>query len=215
MKSLKTIAPCTFFIFAFIGFRLGGWLGFGLAVGFGLLVAYVVSQALHSTELRIGQVEFDKTARELLTSAMSEDWGEIRILPHKPGMRTYKSKEDSARKLHSIQSEEGGFIFLEVEPDLTQFRKSVLRVSGHRIQHHCILRCTSPAVPNAIAAIALAIRDQMGRNPQVYLNWTRNHPAVEYIKFWFLGEGQTAPLTHEVLRVTEPDESKRPLVHVV
>jgi hypothetical protein len=37
---------------------------------------------------------------------------------------------------------------------------------------------------------------------------------VYLIRFILFGEGDTAPVTHEVLREAEPEASQRPLIHV-
>lgn len=77
-----------------------------------------------------------------------------------------------------------------------------------------ILRCKSPAVPNAIAAILLNIREQTEKNPHVYLGWTEGDPIANVFKYIFFGEGETAMLTREILRCAEAKESKRPFVHL-
>jgi hypothetical protein len=38
--------------------------------------------------------------------------------------------------------------------------------------------------------------------------------VANIFRFLFLGEGDAAPLTHEVLRMAVPDMSRRPIVHV-
>ena len=82
-------------------------------------------------------------------------------------------------------------------------------IDGHRV-----LRCQSAAIPNAIAALLLYVRDRTGRVPHVYFGWTEGNPITYLLRFLVFGEGDTAPVTREVLRLAEPDPSKRPRVHV-
>ena len=77
-----------------------------------------------------------------------------------------------------------------------------------------MLRCKSPAIPNAIAALLLYIRDQTGQIPHVYFGWTEGNPITYLLKFLAFGEGDTAPVTREVLRQSEHDPARRPRVHV-
>ena len=68
--------------------------------------------------------------------------------------------------------------------------------------------------PNAIAALLLYIRDQTGQIPHAYFGWTEGNPIVYLLKFLAFGEGDTAPVTREVLRQTEPNPLRRPRIHV-
>src|SRR4029453_12420249 len=106
-------------------------------------------------------------------------------------------------------------IFLEVElSDASEFSEDLLEVTGHQESGYKILRCANPAIPNAIAAILLDIRDRTQKIPNVYLGWTEGHPIGYTIKYIFHGEGETAPLTREILRSAEPYEERRPFLHV-
>ena len=77
-----------------------------------------------------------------------------------------------------------------------------------------VLKCTSPAIPNAIAALLLHVRDQTKRQAHIYMGWTEGNPILYVIKFIFLGDGETAAVTREILREAESDQKKRPKVHV-
>jgi hypothetical protein len=105
-------------------------------------------------------------------------------------------------------------LFLEIRPgDASQFSE-LLTVEGLEIGGHRVLRCQSPAIPNAIAALLLYIRDQTGLIPHVYFGWTEGNPITYLLKFLAFGEGDTAPVTREVLRQSEHDPLRRPRVHV-
>lgn len=174
-----------------------------------ILLTSLISRAIRSTELRIMNVELDKTAQEYLDELQES---EIRLVAHRSGAMDHKSKEAEARRVHNLS---GPLIFLEVErTDASEFTEDVLMVRGMELYGYKILKCKSPAVPNAIAALLLHIRDVTGKLPNVYMGWTEGHPLQYVLKYLFFGEGETAPITREVLREAEPDQLRRPLVHV-
>ncbi len=180
-----------------------------------ILIASVLSRAIRSTELRIEKVHMDDAALEFIDQAINSHWGEIRLLPHRVGMQDFRLKEQRSRRIHSIQPEEGDFIFLEVKlSDSSEFFDELLEVTGHTENGHRILRCSSLAVPNAIAAILLEIRNRTGKVPHVYFSWSEGHPIGHTLKYIFLGEGDIAAVTREIVRGAEIDDAKRPLVHV-
>jgi len=77
-----------------------------------------------------------------------------------------------------------------------------------------VLRCQSPAIPNAIAALLLHIRNRTGNIPHVYFGWTEGNPITYLLKFLAFGEGDTAPVTREVLRKAIKNPLERPRIHV-
>jgi hypothetical protein len=89
-----------------------------------------------------------------------------------------------------------------------------LSIRGETVEGYRILRTESPAVPNAIAAFLLYLRDEMGKLPHVYFGWSEGNPISYLLKYIAFGEGDTAPVTHEVLRQAERDSNRRPIVHV-
>ena len=108
-----------------------------------------------------------------------------------------------ARRASRITCRGNAVLFLEVRPgDVSEF-SGTLRVHGVDVAGHHVLRCVSAAIPNAIAALLLYIRDETGRVPHAYFGWTEGNPIAYLLKFLAFGEGDTAPVTREVLRQTE------------
>ena len=107
-----------------------------------------------------------------------------------------------------------GAIFLEVDiTDASDF-EAVVTVSGASVEEHLVLRATGPSVPNVLAAVLLDVRDRMPMPPHAYFAWSETGPGVNALRFLLAGEGDVPPLTHEVLRLAESDEDRRPQVHV-
>jgi hypothetical protein len=179
----------------------------------GIVATSVASRTLRSTELRITSVNLGPKASEFLA-----DLGEypVRLIAHRPGRRTmdeYDWKEVRAREDHSLNSGEP-VLFLEViQGDASEFSGD-LEVRGVRVGRHRILRAASPAIPNAIAAILLETQKRSGQISHAYFGWTEGNPIAYMLKFIFLGEGDTAPVTREVLRRAVRDQRERPRIHV-
>jgi hypothetical protein len=106
-------------------------------------------------------------------------------------------------------------IFVEITvTDPSEFA-SELHVEGV-VMHdrYRVLRASSSTVPNALAALMLHIRQQTGRRPHVYFEWTEGNPGLNLARYILFGVGEVAPVTREVLRRAEPDRATRPHVHV-
>jgi len=175
----------------------------------------LVSRTLRSTELRVHGFELDGPARAFI-NGVTRRGRAIRIIANRPGSGLPSEYEDKMREAsdsHHVPPDEP-VLFLEIQPgDASEF-SDVLRVQGVEVGGHLILRSKSPAIPNAIAALLLYIRDETGVIPHVYFGWTEGNPITYLLKFLAFGEGDTAPVTREVLRQVEADPSRRPRVHV-
>ena len=173
----------------------------------------LVSRVMRSTELRVQGIEADEKAQEFLRAAAGTA---VRIIANRPDRgdaAEYEHKLREASESHHLPPEER-VLFLEVRPgDVSEFAHT-LKVEGAEIAGHQVLRCTSPAIPNAIAALLLFCRDQTGKIPHAYFGWTEGNPIAYLLKFLAFGEGDTAPVTREVLRQAEPDPMRRPRIHV-
>ena len=178
-----------------------------------IVSASLLSRALRSTELRVSQVVLSPRAQAFVDEVAP--FG-VRLIAHRPDKRTedeYDKKEQQAREDHSLDKGEP-VLFLEVvQGDASDFMED-LQVRGAQVGRHRLLRCASPAVPNAIAALLLHLRDRTGRIPDAYFGWTEGNPVAYVLKYLALGEGDTAPVTREVLRRTVKNPLERPRIHV-
>ena len=93
----------------------------------------------------------------------------------------YQFKEREKRQDNHIPTRDP-VLFLEVTPgDASEF-SGVLKVRGVDVNGYRILRTESPAVPNAIAAFLLHLRDQTGKIPHVYFGWSED-PLMYLLRY--------------------------------
>ena len=178
-----------------------------------IVTTSLFSRAIRSTELRIANVNLSPQAQGFVDEVAPHP---LRIVAHRPDKRTeqeYDTKERQAREDHSLDDGEP-LIFLEVsQGDASDFRED-LYVRGVQVGRHRVLRCKSPAIPNAIAALLLHIQKQTRRTPHAYFGWTEGNPITYVLRYLALGEGDTAPVTREVLRKAIRNPLERPRIHV-
>lgn len=180
---------------------------------FGIVATSFVSRAMRTTEVRIDDIQFDAAANEIIKELAE---GEIRIVTNRRevgNVGEYRFKEHEKRIDNHIPATDP-VVFYEVElGDASEF-SGALRIRGVDVEGYKILRTESPAVPNAIAALLLHLRDRTGKIPHVYFGWSEGNPLMYLIRYIIFGEGDTAPVTREILRQAEPDPELRPNVHV-
>ena len=178
-----------------------------------IVLSSLLSRVIRSTELRIQDVKLSQSAKTMIDDLKDVP---IRIIAHRPDKRTvqeYEKKEKQAREDHSLDSGEP-VIFLEVsQGDASDFTDDLI-VRGVKVEKHNVLRCKSPAIPNAIAALLLYLRDTTGQLPHAYFGWTEGNPIVYVLKYLIFGEGDTAPVTREVLRKSVAKPLERPHIHI-
>ncbi|AYJ47428.1 amino acid transporter [Rhodococcus sp. P1Y] len=172
------------------------------------------SRVTRSFELRSDSVEFDEEALAFITEAAAG--GSIQLVCHDSRHlepEEYAAKEAQQRKDSRIPSDVP-ILFLEANiKDASDFSTDLV-VHGRRRGDYRILWVDAVAVPNSIAAVLLHIRDTTEVNPDVYFEWSEGNPIVNLLRFLFIGAGEVAPVTREVLRRAEPDRARRPNVHV-
>jgi hypothetical protein len=178
-----------------------------------IIVTSLISRAIRSTELRVTDVQMDDVARRFLEEYPG---AEIRIIANEPDARDeqeYREKEQEERANHHIPPDDP-ILFLEVTITDSSDFEDTLRVTGEERFGYRILCVEAPAVPNAIAALLLHIKEVTGKLPHVYFSWMETNPVVQLLGYLLTGEGDVPPLTREVLRQAEPDPRNRPVVHV-
>jgi len=179
-----------------------------------IVATSLVSRVYRSLELRQEHIELDETALRFIEEAAHGD--EIHIVANRRqagDKAEYDRKETKQREDNHIPRNVP-IIFLEVDVDDASEFEEVLEIRGVEVGGHKVMRGVSSVVPNAIAALLLHLRDTTGKTPHCYFGWTQGNPIVYLFRFLLFGEGDTAPITHEVLREAEPDAGKRPAVHV-
>jgi hypothetical protein len=185
--------------------------GFFIAL---IILVSLLSRLARTTELRVERVEIDDAAERFLDEAASQ--GTLRIITNAPAesnAEEYRREIAENRQDHNLSSQDP-ILFLEVEVcDASEFA-NVMKVQGKEVGGYRVLHAEGAAVPNAIAAFLLYLRDRTGKIPHAYFHWGSKNPIAYLFDYVAFGRGDTAPVTREVLRQAEPDEEKRPSIHV-
>ncbi len=181
---------------------------------FAMIFMSFVSRAFRSTELRITSVHLDAEAETFVSACAHKT---IRLIACKPNSSSTNDGREQAkaemREMYSLSPETVLYFVELTRGDTSDFNES-LEVHGVREGRDCIFRATSAAVPNSIAAFLIYLQQATGCIPHAYFHWTDVNPVVNVMRYIFLGEGDTAPLTHEVLRRAIKDPAQRPVIHV-
>ncbi|MFE7236287.1 amino acid transporter [Streptomyces sp. NPDC002405] len=179
----------------------------------GIILVSLLSRLARSFELRVTSVTLDGMAERFVRDIASR---KIRFIAKEPERR---DKSDYRDKIEQIRSDSDiplteDFVFVEVTvTDPSEFEAGLTVHGEVRHDRYRVLALESAAVPNALAALLLHVREMTGRTPHIYFEWTEGNPFANFLRFFLFGQGEVAPVTREVLREAEPDRAKRPRVH--
>jgi hypothetical protein len=175
-----------------------------------IVVSSVVSRFMRSTELRFHGFEFADPQSRFLWDSMKMLEFPV-LVPHRPGGRSLRAKEESIRKEHRL-GPEVPVVFIEANlGDASDFYQTptmeVIQEEGVFILR--IRNCAS--VAHTIAALALELA-KVGSPPEIHFGWSDQSPIAANLSFLFLGEGNVPWMVRELISDTEPDPAKQPRV---
>ncbi|MCU1667890.1 MAG: amino acid transporter [Blastococcus sp.] len=178
-----------------------------------ILVLSLVSRLSRSLELRVTEVHLDPLAQLFVRDCSRR---KLRLVANEPDSRDeaeYREKLWQIKNDHDLPDED--IVFAEVTVGDPSDFESTLNVHGEVVHgRYRVVTMHSNSVPNALAALLLDVRDETGKVPHIYFEWTEGNPLANVLRFLFTGSGEVAPVTREVLREAEPDRNRRPRVHV-
>ncbi|MFF6806164.1 amino acid transporter [Streptomyces sp. NPDC012616] len=179
----------------------------------GIILVSLLSRLARAFELRVTSVTLDDMAERFIRDIASR---KIRFIANEPDQRDkaeYRDKIEQIRADNDMPEQED-FVFVEVTvTDPSEF-ESGLAVRGEVLHgRYRVLTLESSSISNALAALLLHVRDETGRVPHIYFEWTEGGPFANFLRFFLFGQGEVAPVTREVLREAEPDRARRPRVH--
>ena len=187
-----------------VGLFIASW--FILAI----VVSSVVSRLWRSTEWRFEGWRFADDHSHFL-------WDSLRhlefpvLVPHRPGGRSLKEKEEIIRKEHRL-GPEVPVVFVEAYlGDPSEFYFSpvmeVKQEEGAFIIK--VFRCAS--IAHTLAAVALEL-SKTGQPPEIHFGWSNESPIAANIGFLLFGEGNVPWMVRELIQDVEPRPEHQPRV---
>ncbi|MCZ7375733.1 amino acid transporter [Micromonospora sp. WMMC250] len=179
----------------------------------GIIVVSLLSRLSRAFELRVDHVELDPVATRMIDG---RDGRRIRLIAHEPdgrGAAEYRAKLAQTMADNDFP-DDSDVLFVEVRvTDPSDFETELVVTGSLAAGRFPVLSLTSSAVPNALAALLLEIRDRTRRRPHIYFEWTEGGPGRNVLRYLAFGQGEIASVTREILRRHEPDPRRRPHVH--
>lgn len=175
-----------------------------------IVLSSIVSRFMRSKEKRSQGLEFVDTQSRFLWDSMKMLEFPV-LVPHRPGGRSLREKEESIRNEHRL-GPEVPVVFIEAHlGDASEFYQTPLlevkQEEGVFILN--IRRCAS--IAHTIAAIALELSN-VGRPPEIHFGWSDESPMAANLSFLLFGEGNVPWMVRELILDAEPDPAKQPRV---
>jgi hypothetical protein len=187
-----------------VGLFIASW--FILAI----IASSIFSRFLRSKELRFQGLDFVDSQSRFLWDSMKMLEFPV-LVPHRPGSRSIREKEDSIRKEHRL-GPEVPVVFIEAYlGDVSEFYQTplmqVIQEEGVFILR--IHRCAS--IAHTIAALALEL-SKAGAPPEIHFGWSDESPMAANIGFLLFGEGNVPWMVRELITDAEPNPTRQPRV---
>jgi hypothetical protein len=178
-----------------------------------IVAVSIVSRVHRSLDLRATRIELDPVAEQFVRDCSRRT---LRLIAHEPADGSAPEYYETLVRTATDNDLPAGadVVFVEVTvTDPSDFETELLVRGVVRHHRYRVLELQSSAVPNALAALLLDIRDRTGHRPHVYFRWSEGNPALNYLRYLLFGHGEVAPVTREILRRQVPDRARRPHVH--
>jgi hypothetical protein len=178
-----------------------------------IVAVSIVSRVHRSLDLRATGIELDPVAEQFVRDCSRRT---LRLIAHEPAVGDEREYHDTLARTAADNDlpPDADVLFVEVTvTDPSDFETELLARGVVRYHRYRVLELQSSAVPNALAALLLYIRDRTGHRPHVYFRWSEGNPALNYLRYLLFGHGEVAPVTREILRRQVPDRAHRPHVH--
>ena len=178
-----------------------------------IVAVSIVSRIHRSLDLRATRIDLDPVAEQFVRDCSRRT---LRLIAHEPTTGRVGEYYETLMRTAADNDlpPDADVIFVEVTvTDPSDFETDLLIRGVVRHHRYRVLELQSSAVPNALAALLLDIRDRTGHRPHVYFRWSEGNPALNYLRYLLFGHGEVAPVTREIPRRHAPDRTRRPHVH--
>lgn len=185
------------------GIRVAAW--FIVAV----IVASFASRMWRAFDMRDVGVHLTESASQVIAALGGQK--EICLVPATANS-VLCDKARRIRRLNHLGHQR--LVFVEISlRDPSQYAEPLV-IKGETYGEADVLTVSASSIPNAVATVACQVQARTGIVPDIYYEWSPGNPIKEMLRYVFLGDGQNATVTREMLRRAIKDETRRPRVHL-